>query len=367
MRVVILSLLFFASCSIPSRTTLRGAGGRSSYNEAIQNTSREQMLLNLVRLRYCDTPFFLDVSTITSSFSYGAKTSQSLPIPGFTNLSPFVIGGELSWSNSPTIQYSPLEGKQFAIQLLQPMDLIVIQGLIHSGWDVDRVFKLTIQRMDKLVNAPNASGPTPISVPRYQRFFRAVELMRHFQLEDELQMGVLVQKNRMNGDEGELDYEGKGIQLSFPDGSEEAAELATLIDVIKHENGRYYAQMQTGFGQDLRYGINPRSILACMYYMSLGIDVPPWDIANQSVIVTKTKEGDIFNWCEVLGDLFHIRWSQDHPEHPYVAIRYRNHWFYIDDHDNASKRTFVLLMQLYSLQSGEAKSQGPVLTIPVGI
>ena len=52
MRMLILSLLFFASCSIPSRTTLRGAGGRSSYNEAIQTTSREQMLLNLVRLRY---------------------------------------------------------------------------------------------------------------------------------------------------------------------------------------------------------------------------------------------------------------------------------------------------------------------------
>ncbi|GAB5411779.1 MAG: hypothetical protein ChlgKO_08930 [Chlamydiales bacterium] len=369
MRLLILSFLFFASCSIPSRTTLRGAGGRGSYNEAIQNTSREQMLLNLVRLRYCDTPFFLDVNSVTTSFSYGAKTTQSLPIPGFNNANPFILGGELSWSNTPTIQYSPLEGKQFAVQLLQPIDLIVIQGLIYSGWDIDRVLKLTVQRLGDLINAPNASGPTPITVPHYKRFFRAAELLRTFQENDELQIGVLVKKNSVNGKDNEegIDYDGTGLQISFPDTCEEACELATLLGVKKHEGKRYYVELSVGYSQESQHGVNSRSILACMYYMSLGIEVPLWDITNQSVIVTKTKDGNLFNWNEVLGNLFQIKWCEDYPENAYVAVKYRNYWFYIDDFDSASKRTFVLLMQLYSLQSGESKAQGPVLTIPVGI
>lgn len=34
-------------------------GERSNYNIAIQRSNDEQLLLNLVRLRYRDTPFFL--------------------------------------------------------------------------------------------------------------------------------------------------------------------------------------------------------------------------------------------------------------------------------------------------------------------
>ena len=255
------------------------------------------------------------------------------------------------------------------MQLLQPIDLIVIQGLIYSGWDIDRVLKLTVQRLGDLINAPNASGPTPITVPHYQRFFRAAKLLRHFQTDDQLQVGVIINKKKANGDNGEevFEYDGSGLQVSFPDTSDEAKELASLLDVKKHSCGRYYSELTVGYSQEMQYGVNSRSILACMYYMSLGIKVPQWDVVNQSVILTKTKEGQIFDWQEVLGDLFEIKWCEDYPEHAYVAVKYRNNWFYIDDYDSASKRTFVLLMQLYSLQSGEAKTQAPVLTIPVGI
>jgi hypothetical protein len=49
----------------------------------------------------------------------------------------------------------------------------------------------------------------------------------------------------------------------------------------------------------------------------------------------------------------------------FVAIPYRGNWFYLADNDLDSKSTFMLLMQLFRLQAGSAKSIGPTLTIPV--
>ena len=60
------------------------------------------------------------------------------------------------------------------------------------------------------------------------------------------------------------------------------------------------------------------------------------------------------------------------PHDAYVAVKYRDYWFYIDDRDQASKQTFSLMMQLIRLdvsnpltsESGAQKT--PVLTLPVG-
>jgi hypothetical protein len=49
----------------------------------------------------------------------------------------------------------------------------------------------------------------------------------------------------------------------------------------------------------------------------------------------------------------------------YVAVKYRGHWFYIEDSDLPSKTTFALLNTVLALQAGGVPSTGPVLTLPV--
>jgi hypothetical protein len=58
---------------------------RVSYNEVINRTSNEQLLLNLVRLKYRDTPFFLEISSLTSSFQFGASVGSD----GSPNQAPY--------------------------------------------------------------------------------------------------------------------------------------------------------------------------------------------------------------------------------------------------------------------------------------
>jgi len=82
-------------------------GTRLDYNIAVQRTTDEQLLVNLVRMRYRDTPFFLDVSAIAAqlSFSTGASASADLVRGGDDN---FGLDGNINFTETPTISYSPL-------------------------------------------------------------------------------------------------------------------------------------------------------------------------------------------------------------------------------------------------------------------
>ena len=44
---------------------------RVKYNDAIQRSADEQLLLNLVRLRYRDTPSFIELSSLSTQFAFG--------------------------------------------------------------------------------------------------------------------------------------------------------------------------------------------------------------------------------------------------------------------------------------------------------
>jgi hypothetical protein len=103
-----------------------------------------------------------------------------------------------------------------------------------------------------------------------------------------------------------------------------------------------------------------------MYFLSQSVQIPEADLAAGRVTVTTDAAGQPFNWQKVTEGLLTVHSSEKQPENAAVAISYRNHWFYIDDSDLDSKSTFSLLGQVFQLQSGNAKSVVPVLTIPVG-
>ena len=81
---------------------------------------------------------------------------------------------------------------------------------------------------------------------------------------------------------------------------------------------------------------------------------------------TKNPDGSIFNWDDVIGDIFRVYVSKHRPKTAYLAVPYRGYWFYIEDTDTSSKITLTIFSELFRLQRSGAAEGQPLLTLPVG-
>jgi len=347
----------FSACQMPSRVAMEGEGGRTAYNVAIQSTNSQQMLLNLIRLRYADSPLFLDVSSITTQSTIRSEVAPYFSIPGFNQDNPFRLGTELSWQDQPTITYMPLEGRAFASRLLRPVDLRTLQMLCYSGGDVDRIFWMMIQNFGDLLNEPESAESTSLD---YQRFSEFSQLLRQFQRRGELQLGVQVsQKTDKDRDPDEL-----SLQIAFPVDGEAGSRLAELLRCNQKVNGRYLKNIELGFTNSGHMGIMLRSILSCMSFLSWGVEVPQEHVECHMVRSAHCHTDK--EWNDIFHELINVHSSKLCPKNAFIAVQYRNYWFYIDDGDVRSKKTFGILLQLYNLNADESKNRGPILTLPLG-
>jgi hypothetical protein len=87
-----------------------------------------------------------------------------------------------------------------------------------------------------------------------------------------------------------------------------------------------------------------------MYYLSQGIHVPEEHVCQGLVTVTTDELGRPFDWTQMTGDLLQVCTVWRGPPCAAVAVRYRDYWYYIDDRDLNSQSTFVLLVELFSIE-----------------
>ena len=335
--LLVISSSIFLGCTKYGPVFLQSE--RSQYNQAIQKTNDEQLLLNLVRLKYRDTPLFMEVHNIASQFTLqndiGISTQLQAGAKGiFTpDASTFV-------EESPTISYSPLHGENFVQGVLTAISLKTIVLLFHSGWNVERIFKVCLQRIDKLKNAPGASGPTPKIAPKTGKFFKAAKYLRQLQSQGGLDLVY-----RVSDGEPQLVIH---ISEAFKN-SEPANQFARSINATIGQTSYVFGAPSIKDKQSI--DIVTRSLLGVMFYLSEAVQVPEQDIVEGRVTVTKTDEGEVFDWAEITGELLRIHNSPNPPVDVSLLIFYRNYWFYINDSDLISKSTFSLLAQIYALQS----------------
>ena len=133
----------------------------------------------MTRLRYRDAPVFLVVSSISTSFTFGADVEATAG--DLANARVVGLSGGVAYAERPTVTYTPLQGQQFVNQLMSPMSLQVVLLLYHSGWRIDRVLRVCLQSLGQVRNAPGAASPTPARAPEFERFARVAEILRTLQ------------------------------------------------------------------------------------------------------------------------------------------------------------------------------------------
>ncbi|MDR2664458.1 MAG: hypothetical protein LBB14_02950 [Puniceicoccales bacterium] len=325
------------------------------FNRSIARTADEQLLLNLVRMRYLETTLFLEVGTVTDSRSRSYRAGVDgvrLFVDPSDKIMEVTPNVGATVSQTPTMVYSPMQGQTFVKRFFSPMPLPVLISLIQSGWATNRVFGIFVERINNLSNAPTASGPTPARVPVYQDFYRMSRLLSLLLRDGSLVLGVEPSEPRQL------------IMRFYDDGQSrhEICELKELLDLPQDQDRFLFRENFLGFAEsELR--IRTRSVYGAMFYLANGIQVPQEHCDAGIVTVTAYPNGDAFDWSNILGPIFTVYSSKVRPSDAFVAVRHRGYWFYVKDGDVTAKATFMLLMNAFNLQAGDPATIAPTLTI----
>ena len=97
-------------------TAIRGT--RLHYNQAYERTADQEVLLNIVRMRYADSPVFIDLPAITSQFE-----ASSNGVGGASNVTRELgyLSGNFLLRDAPTLSYVPRAGRDSAKTLITPL------------------------------------------------------------------------------------------------------------------------------------------------------------------------------------------------------------------------------------------------------
>ncbi|MBF0196011.1 MAG: hypothetical protein HQL71_15745 [Magnetococcales bacterium] len=346
-----LLLLILTGCSSVGPSMLQG--NRISYNQAVQKANNEELLLNLVRLKYRDIPFFLEVGSISNQMQFtnglgGAGSFQAYTDPSYDLASSF------GYTEKPTVSYSPLQGDEFIRQMLTPISLDTLHLVAHSGWSMERLMRICVQRMNGLRNASSASGPTPSYTPKFEKFSLGTKIMRQLQKSDELDLSYVKFKGQpalamILHDEGENSEQVRRLKETFNLNPEKNQFIFTMGSQASSPD---FIQIQT------------RSLMGVLHLLSNAVEVPKPDQEAGKVTMTKGANNEKFDWNKVTGDFLHIKSQKSKPDdRSVIYVKYRNMWFYIDDSDLNSKSTLSMLSQLYYLQAGKSSRPAPIMTL----
>jgi hypothetical protein len=337
---------------------------RPDYNREIVHSTDAEMLLNLVRLRYNDSPLFLELGSVVSQYTYDASLNATGQV-GASVAAKGTLGTGLEYSERPSITYTPLAGEEFATRMLTPIPLDWMMLFEQAGWSADRLLLVTIQRVNEITNAIEATGPMPERVPDYAMFYDLVERVRR------LRAAGLIGLNWERGEKGPVNPPGRHRRLWLRDAAPGSA-LADDVAAVRREldlapDRREFHLTAFPYGRKPnQVGLRCRSLIGILYFLSKSVEVPAPHVDAGLVPVTRDEHGQPFDWSRLTGTLMHIHSQKEPPAHAYVAVQHRGWWFYIADDDPSSKATFTLVNIFFSLQSAGAKGTAPLLTLPAG-
>lgn len=364
-----------------------------AYNEAVREGERRELLLNLVRLRYLEPPEFLAVSSISTQMEFDARVSLTGTFGDDQDLSSrlWMPGAAVSYSESPTVTFSPQQGGEFTGRLVAPVDLDRLYLLLRFGWSLERTLRLVAEQLNDLRNVATRETHTAEDIASIQRFTdlaRSMEALYERRLIDieAIDRWVVVSAGipaagiaaqdfvsaaaggyRLEYDRSAGAYElqqqvPRYVLRVAPEGRD-LPELDRMLTLLGLEPGESSYELDSRAPPSTAGGsvvaLRTRSVLGIMAALSNGVEVPAVDLASGAA----GPEAFVGGASETL---IRILCSPEPPTGTSLAVQYRGHWFYIEDRDLESRRTLGALTSLVRLQIGAGDAENvPVLTLPV--
>ncbi len=353
---------FLVSIAIVTMTSCTQIGpntvprDRLDYNTAISNSWKQQTLLNIVKLRYADMPLFVEVASIVSGYTLESSVSLGAAV-GLDTSAPgdiMNLGAAGKFTDRPTITYAPITGSKFNQSFMTPIPPKLLLFMMQSGWPAEMIFPVTIDAINGLRSVKAVGKHTRLGD---SEFYRVIELLQELQSSGMTNMRVVKE-------------EGKKELTIFVFSREEMPQktkdsFSELNALLRLDPGADSFNVVYGLipKSQQEIAIQTRSMLQIMIALATLIDVPEAHILEGSTmpkIYSSVQDKNRF------GEVIKIHSSPTPPETPFVSVHYRDYWFWIDENDFMSKRTFTFLMILFSLTESGGDKGLPLVTIPAG-
>lgn len=274
---------------------------RSGYADVIGESWKEQMLLNIVKVRYLDVPVYLDIQSVVSSYTMELEGGVNAilfpqPVSGGTDSNNFGLSGKHRFSESPTISYVPLSGERFANSVLRPLPPELVFAFITAGGHMEFLLKATVQSINGIANSTSSpSAPRQIT----ERFATFIEIL-----------GRLVEAGAV-GLRIEKDSEQSHAYLFFRYTADDAQNenIATLKKLLGLDPKRDEFQLIYGVSQGRAdtIAVLTRSMQGITGELSAGVVIPEQDLLEGRATRRLVQDGEAGNY------LLQVNNSLEHP------------------------------------------------------
>ena len=385
----------------------------NDYTDAISRTADGQMLGNLVRMRYYQSPVFLQVHNVTTSFSVGANVGASATL-NESAADNYGLSAGANVSETPTITFSMPESAKYYGRLLAPLSAKQVTSLVLAGFESELVFRTAVRGINGLRNTSadlDSSSEQDTATARFREVFALIKKLRaEGQVDLELggkqtdwsspvkidassdisQVLLLGAVSYAMSNDAEIVGSPDGswqthrfekhMALRFSPASDQSSDAQRLKQLLGLEPDRYNfsiveaelvnAEKPRGIlGQPpgaldpsviwTEIGLRGRSMLEIMQVASKNVEVPGADIRGGTAEFIPDKSAADSDWLA-------IKSSESEPDSS-LRIRHKGHWFYIDESDLRSRQSFAMLNALFAVIGGTVPGAAPVMTIPVGL
>jgi len=361
---------------------------RLDYAASIADARKQQALLNVVRLRYGEFPSMMDLTQIVTSYSLShtaaTKAFIRTPFGGSNDDVSGVYTGQ--FAEKPSLTYIPIGGSDFVRKMLTPIDMSVILSLVQTGWPADRLMKALLVSANGQRNSELQARTVNHADPEFLEF---VDFMQEAQLANALSVHV----KPLSAEDTAAIVQAAAISqaaAAAPSASVRGAAMAALPPAPKlkielcfwpeslpeSSRARFasarehldldpstdcYDVVTGDYALDkTTIAVQTRSLMHLLGELAACVEVPPADLASGAAAGLVSTE--------VIGGsadepLIRVHSGPDLPEDPHAAVQYAGSWFWIDNTDSNSKRTFSYLSILLSItESGGGGAQLVVTT-----
>lgn len=383
---------------------------RRRYLEPLQFVAVSSISTNLGMTVEASTSgsFNNSSGSTTKAIGVGGVSRESTALGTGLDIADVGVNGGVTFSDSPTVTITPRQGEDIANQLHQPLSVSAVADLIAAGYPVDATIQLLVQGIN------DVRGPTL----RYDEFRpgtpewrESISLIKKFEDEGHL----IVSRFRWNDPYNDYAYPAQAITpemwittlstgsrrwKSYDGGknfmftSHEMAPAVWLDESVrKTPEGTRFMQLlnvqpdvqkkiwlmepaRVVEGPDLEDApeakrptlkLRMRSLYNVISLYSYTVDVPDKDEEDgHTTDLTTFREAAARGEVNDFTKSICIKWSEKRPPEAFLSVRYRGHWFYIEDSDRKTKVAFNALYDLWQLSmKGPSQESTPVTTIQV--